>query len=332
MEKPNLFNFAYNELSQDAFICWLLTWARPSNKDIDENLYNCAIKLINTFFKKHNKDIPSQYHTIDIFQQFKKIDVLVVINNCYAIIIEDKTHTKSHSDQLKRYRNEIKNMEFSDDKILAIYFKTGDQSDYSDVFNKGYKRFSRHDFLDILTYGNNLGIDDSVFQDYYEFLKKMDRNINSYKTLPVKEWIWSSWTGFYVKLQELLRDGNWSYVPNASGGFMGFWWYGRGNDDCSQYLQLEQEKFCFKIWVKNPDDQRNLRQKWYETIIAAGSKYSLDIVKPSRFGKGEHMTVAILKNDYRQKDKEGMLDLTKTIDLFRKAESLLDSVSEEMDV
>ena len=30
--KPNLFKYATSELSQDAFICWLLEWAKPQNR------------------------------------------------------------------------------------------------------------------------------------------------------------------------------------------------------------------------------------------------------------------------------------------------------------
>lgn len=26
MTKPNIFNFATSELSQDAFICWIISW------------------------------------------------------------------------------------------------------------------------------------------------------------------------------------------------------------------------------------------------------------------------------------------------------------------
>jgi hypothetical protein len=35
MSKPNLFSYATSELSQDAFICWLLSRASPEYKDLD---------------------------------------------------------------------------------------------------------------------------------------------------------------------------------------------------------------------------------------------------------------------------------------------------------
>lgn len=38
MEKPNLFSIATKELSQDAFITWLLQWADDKYKK--KNIYN----------------------------------------------------------------------------------------------------------------------------------------------------------------------------------------------------------------------------------------------------------------------------------------------------
>jgi hypothetical protein len=43
MNRPNLFSYATSELSQDAFICWLLSWASLEYKDVDGQLHQCAI-------------------------------------------------------------------------------------------------------------------------------------------------------------------------------------------------------------------------------------------------------------------------------------------------
>ena len=36
-------------------------------------------------------------------KQYKSIDVLLTVNDKYKIIIEDKTYTSEHDDQLNRY-------------------------------------------------------------------------------------------------------------------------------------------------------------------------------------------------------------------------------------
>lgn len=33
--EPNLFHYASSELSQDAFLLWLLEWANPANAEYD---------------------------------------------------------------------------------------------------------------------------------------------------------------------------------------------------------------------------------------------------------------------------------------------------------
>jgi hypothetical protein len=40
---------------------------------------------------------------VEIKQQFHDLDTLVIFNNEVAIVIEDKTYTSEHSNQLKRF-------------------------------------------------------------------------------------------------------------------------------------------------------------------------------------------------------------------------------------
>ena len=110
---------------------------------------------------------------------------------------------------------------------------------------------------------------------------------------------------------------------------MGFWWrLPQDNSvDCGQYLQLEEGKLCFKIWVKNPGDRATLRQKWYEIIKQCGREHGLKLDKPARFGNGEYMTVCQLypkKEDYRATNEEGVIDMEKTIQILKRAETVLD--------
>ncbi|MED1905618.1 PD-(D/E)XK nuclease family protein [Cytobacillus firmus] len=45
--------------------------------------------------------------SIEIKRQFKPLDILTIVNDTYAILIEDKTFSKNHSDQLNRYRKSV---------------------------------------------------------------------------------------------------------------------------------------------------------------------------------------------------------------------------------
>lgn len=328
-DQPNIFNFATSELSQDAFICWLLLWALPANKEFDHKLNECATRLLDIFFDKHHKEKPSSYRSVEVRKQDNFIDILCIINNETYVLIEDKIWSKNHSNQLSRYVENIKSKNIPQGSILPIYFKTGDQSNYSEILKSGYVVFSRSDFLEILDYGYRTGITNQIFLDYRSYLANIDNEINSYKVLPLSEWKWASWKGFFIELQQLLKDGNWDYVPNPSGGFLGFWWHFQGDDQCEQYLQLEQEKCCFKVWVNDSSQRAKLRNGWHRTIIDIGCRLGLNIEKPPRFGNGQYMTVAILTEEYRKRKPDGTIDMSGTVNLLKKAEDVLKIISSE---
>jgi len=328
MKEPNLFKFATSELSQDAFICWLLSWADPKYKTIDKNLHQCGIKLIESFFTKHKKFLPSSLTKIEVIKQDSYIDVLCIINDEYVILIEDKTWTKAHGDQLKRYLAEIKDRSYKEENILPIYFKTRDQASYENIEKEGYKTFLRNDFLKILNFGNNLGIENAIFQDFRKHLQSISDAVASYLVLPIKDWHRNSWIGFYLKLQEELATGNWDYVSNPSGGFLGFWWGFQKDSNCRQYLQLEQKKFCIKVEVNHIADRRKLRNENYQRMKLKFSGFK----KPSRFGNGTYMTILINKEEYRKVNADGTLNIEKTVAYLKKVADSLKTINKKENI
>ncbi len=198
-----------------------------------------------------------------------------------------------------------------------------DQACYTNVVKNGYQPFLRTEILNVL---NTYKGANSILLDYRSHLQSISDKVESYKFKEVSEWGWYAWMGFYIELQKQLDNGYWDYVANPAGGFLGFWWYFQGDTDCEQYLQLEKDKFCFKIRVKNSNERARLRSKWYKNIEKHGSKYGLDLTKPARFGNGKHMTVCVLEGDYR-KTKKGMLNVQETIKQLRNAERLLQSIN-----
>ncbi len=335
MHKPNLFEFATSELSQDAFICWLLSYADTKYENSNNQLFFIATKLLKRFFEISNKPFPDKID-LKIYQQYKHIDIFIVINDKIAIIIEDKTHTKDHSDQLNKYREIVLSKNFSEDDLICIYFKTGDQCDYKEIIKKKYKIFLREDFLKILDSGIKLGVKNSIYVDYYDYLMKMEEDVNRYKNLEVKNWDSHNHSvGFFKSIKDTSDDARWDYVNNASGGFMGFWWnfeipntYENENK-LKRYLQLEHRinnekeinkidfRLCFKIHVPDKEKRQKLRNKWSELVIKNAEKSNLNITKPARFGSGQWMTVANII-DYIVKKENGKIDIKKTKNLLLK--------------
>ena len=319
MQKPSIFKYATSELSQDAIICYILEWAKIENKKENEQLHNLAINFIDSLFEKF-VDItkPLKYEKIDIKKQYKNIDVLCIINDKYSIIIEDKTNTKNHSDQLKRYFEKVK-VKFSDTKILPIYFKTGDQSNYNKVDNE-YKIYLRQDFLKVLKIINS---NNDIIQDYTNYLQNLDNSINSYKILPIDRWHYNSWKGFFIELRNKLNDGNWDYVSNPNGGFLGFWWNWNSNDEYHIYLQIDHsiKKITFKLYTKTDNKiEKPIINKWKELI--AYNKDDLIIKKPKVVRTGKSVTIGILENEFRMTNDDGIIDMDKTIDFIHNIENI----------
>jgi hypothetical protein len=333
MKPPSLFKYATSELSQDAFICWLLSWASPENKDIDAKLHNCGLELIKAFFEKHpQKQSPTAIEKIQIKKQDSNIDVLCIVNDKFAIIIEDKTHTENHHDQLANYLSKIEKRSYEKDNIFPIYFKTYDQASYTDITANKYQVFSRSDFLSILNRAYEAGVNNAIFQDFRTHLQKIENNVQSYQSLPIgpiDQWHSQSWVGFYLKLQKILGTGLWKKVNNEAGGFMGFWWGNKSGGNCKPYLLLEEKKLCFKIKVDDPTERRKLRSKWYKLIKSKSPEFELNLEKPDRFGSGKHMTV-IMAKEYRKSNQDGCIDMDATIDNLRKAQALLYAIQESV--
>ncbi|WP_156289421.1 PD-(D/E)XK nuclease family protein [Oceanobacillus salinisoli] len=327
--KPNLFAYGTSELSQDAFICWLFRWGDSKFNNSHKLLHDVSVNFIKYIFKKHNKKIPEAIESIDVKRQVEGLDVLIIVNETIAILIEDKTFTKNHSDQLRRYLSKIEEKDLYE-QLLPIYFKIGNQSDYSSVKEAGYEVVTRSEILSLLSEGINRGVESDIFRDYYDYLVEINENYKSYESRLISKWTWLGWQGFYTEIQKYI-DGNWGYVANANGGFLGCWWNFHDLEDHKLHLQLEQKvkdgksygELCFKIAVPEKEKRPCLRNNWYKRIVHNSVKYQLETVKPTSFGNGHTMTVAILRDDYRRTDHEGIIDLDETVKLLRKVEKFV---------
>ncbi len=132
----NIFSFATSELSQDAMLCWLLQLAAP--EEYSHPLHEIGTRFVHLMYERCNKTAPNEIQECQVIKQDGHIDVQCRINSTDVILIEDKVGTKQHSDQLSRYQKSLKNTGLN---ILPIYIQTGDQSDYSEVKNNGYRAF-----------------------------------------------------------------------------------------------------------------------------------------------------------------------------------------------
>lgn len=324
MARPNLFEYATSELSQDAVLCWLAAWAKPEAAAEDRQLHELGIQYIAALLDVHKRPVP-EITCLEVRRQYKNIDVLLVINEQIAICIEDKAGSTDHSNQLARYIDVLVRQEgFKTEDIVPIYVQTFEQDTYAAVNAAGYKVIPRKTLLSILESYATSPDANAIARDFYKRLMDIDREVKSFLNQPLDQWKWLAWQGFYCELQARLLAGEWGYVWNPNGGFQGYWWHANKTPGCEQYLQLEEGKLCFKISVEKSEDRTTLRDRWNMRLLEEGRTLGLNVARPNRFRLGQTMTVAVVQ-DYRVANERGHLDIDATIARLKKAEAVLDA-------
>lgn len=173
LELPNLFHYATKELSQDAFLCWALEWRNIRGHQMCEFAY----LLLESFIK--DSIYKDQIHALDIERieinrQYKNIDIFILahLKNGLAlpIIIEDKTNTTIHDDQLDRYR-QLLMQEYTDfPEPICIYYKTGYIFEaYCEIEKSHYIVYDKSKILSIMEVFKDVEMP-LLFCDYYAHL------------------------------------------------------------------------------------------------------------------------------------------------------------------
>lgn len=107
------------------------------------------------------------------------------VNERSVLLIEDKTGSGTHGNQLEQYWSAVVGgetvlNEAKEDDVFPIYLKTGNHSivESNRIQNtEGYMVFDRGDFLRVLDgySGNN-----SILLDYRQYLQSLEDRTNSY--------------------------------------------------------------------------------------------------------------------------------------------------------
>ncbi len=278
----------------------------------------------------------SAIQTIGVVPQFEKLDILIKVNeaeaNKLAILVEDKTHTSNHSNQLDRYYELVEKAGYDKGQMVPLYFKTGYQSRFDTLGE--FRTYLRKDFLTVLQNGKRNGVANAIYDDFLAHLQQIDALIQQFSTKPASKWGYHDWVGFFTVLYDQRSvlssstedDGaNWGYVANPSGGFVGYWWYFKQLADkgFAPYIQLEEDILCFKIMVDDDLKRQSARDEAHHVIMKSASQVGLTASRPDRMGNGKYMTVARIK-DYRVSTPDGCLDMVTTLENLKKAQEILD--------
>lgn len=316
MRKPNIFSYAGGEFTNDAIICWMLDWVNSG----DEKYKNLSQDIIRLFTANENLKV----EFVNIKKQYKKIDILVEVNNSEVIVIEDKVKTSHHSNQLERYKEIIESEEqYKDYNKHYIYYKIGNESPYNGVEEAGYRRINREAMLNVIKKYRSL--ENDLLNDYIDYLEILEETFNKYKyEEDLNKWDWDTWQGYYnhLQAQKNIQDKCWRFVSNPKGGFLAFFWnwtelkYKKDGEeiDYSLYPQIESNSYnsdgnktriAFKLECRDSNYRKEIRLHLYECLnnllenlekTESKNCISADDVKKTRFRNGLHMTIAEINN------------------------------------
>ena len=323
--KPNLFSLATKELSQDAFITWLIQWGDPKCKEFNTSLNAVAIEFVKQLISLQGMQ-PEQITRVQAGRQWENIDIWAEINDSHLIVIEDKTGSGQHSDQLARYRKIGEEWcQEHKSELICIYIKTHSDSSLNlkQIAEQGFSVFSRCQLLELL---NAHDIESDIYNDFRDRLRELEGNESSFLHKNIGEWNADQWKGLYQHIERTRGLVNWGYVPNPSGGF----WNAELNrfefNGIRLYMQIEQGNLCFKVGEVY-EDRRIVRERFHH-LLTGQAFAEMRLERPGRFGSGTYMTVAIISRSTWLGNDDEPVDIDAVITRLNRYESWLVGVIE----
>ena len=356
--RPNFFDYADNERTQDAVICWLIEWSAVQAENADEQaLRNLGGVFVQSLFVMHGVNLQGQIQNAGIYQQYNRIDVLARIRDEsteHVLLIEDKTapapnvYTAGETLEklccrLQGYSECVRNGETQLGPVckhLPIYLTTANQSLAKDrtIEEAGFRVFRRSGFLEVL---NNYQDPHPIVTDFRNRLQQLEDDFKSYRRWRNEDdratWSWAGWEGFYRHLEEKLSDrlegeckskDEWGHVNNPRGGFLGFW---RHLPESNFYLQLEvypedpgRQNLCFKVYR---DNRQRRAEEFYDCLVKTAIDLGLEeLIKRPNFGAGYNITFGWF-NQWLVYNDNGTLDCNRIVEHWQQAWRIIGEVN-----
>ncbi len=327
IETLNIFRWATKELSQDAFICWMLSWADPKAKAIDPGMHQGGLTFLNALLSLHGEP-PVVGMSVTVATQIRHTDVIALIGEDRVVLIEDKTDGKDPAEKLRRGVLAIQDA-YPKKRVMPVYFKTGDQGNYAAVHEANYKIYMRRDLLRDLRAMAVQCKHNAIFTDFLAHMERREYLAQSYERSEVSDWSLYAWQGFFLALQEKFQDMDWDVVNPPSGAFMAAYWHYEKWGSWDTYLQIEEDLLVMKMnfWGEMDRPTRTrIREQWFGILAEAAKGGPISIQKPRRSGVGMTMTAAHIgtEGEWMCKGPDGYLDLNATVKYLRLAMTVLD--------
>lgn len=290
-ELKNLFDYATKELSQDAFLRWFL-----ENYDNNE-LGPIVADFINYFSNEqcgNRKPFNLKYGDlikVKTFAQVSNIDICVDIwsktfKGKRSIIIEDKTGSEEHSDQLTIYNKVINNWEESDElppeeRIYKIYYKTSkvnnDSDEYSRVNDAKWTLFDIDEIYNFFKpYKDKTNSD--VFNDYVNHIVHIYESYNQISIETADKWSTVNWDVFIKEKMKEYYPNRWCEARSYRGMYTSLLiTYGI---DKNKYVKSAAFEIIIRDKMKpSLHPEIIINGEWYWSINKTKDKYEYPIIE-----------------------------------------------------
>lgn len=324
--RPNIFKISTKELSQDAFIVWLLQWANPACSELDPLLHQCGSDFLHLLLNQSPKskiikqvDAGRQWLNIDVWSEIFYADGTKTL-----LILEDKTFSGEHSGQLERYKKKAQlYCEKEGFNLACTYFKIGSEPlrTLRSVRDKGFHVVSRKEIK--ACFATYVDTPHSILGDFIDYIDDLEAAHQKFEKIPLMDWKGINWVGFYQFVEAQLDIVTWHRVNNRSGGFWNLcltWRYWNG---VPIYMQIEERKLCFKIapgkvetGINMSDkDMNKLQNEAYLKLMAFADKKGMTIVRrPNPFvHRGSYRTFAVVNFEHWCGPVDTLLDKKQVI-------------------
>jgi len=221
MKSKNLFDFASKELSQDAFLCWLV-----SNID-DVDIKQCANEFLDHIFGLGNVQLKAKdIAYLEADTQVSKIDIVINLidkeGKQYLVTIEDKTVSDEHN-QLEKYMKTVKSLS-KGKQWIGIFYKTDYmfESEVQRVNKASWKIFTYKKIDEV--FSKYLNSDNLVLRDYSNHVHNRYVELQN-KSIPIDRDNENLWLGLFRNcLKESVKElcDCWSYTTRFGYSVFGF--------------------------------------------------------------------------------------------------------------
>jgi PD-(D/E)XK nuclease superfamily len=336
--RPNIFQIATKELTQDGFFTWLLQWADTNNAAYDKDLNALAQDFVMLLISKKYDLTDLSIGKVEARRQVDNIDIVAEVNDEYAIIVEDKSNSPEHGDQLDRYeQSAIK--KYKGYKLVLIYLKTGNESSATQegVRQKRWAVVGREEILRVLTVRQS---QNEILNDFISYLTSIETQTKAFLNKSTTDWLAAQ--GLFLKLEEFntgrypktaigdwgSQVGDWDYVPNRGGGFLGFWYHFRLNStkEFKVYIQIENllgKKIRLVVKVRDWEANVPRLHEILAQLQPIAQRHGLTLSKPFRFKTGETSTVAVVKDVFHDRTA-GTLNFDRLLEIMMTLEKIVD--------